>query len=131
MTFARADENAEKIGVQSTQTQEGLRLASSVGQGFDPASSVGHCGAHTRQAEDVHSLRSKLSREADVVVVPTLPTSALEVQRWAMDVTAAVQAASGRQEIVSLRLWLEDARTDGVDPDVYFDATRTPVDFVS
>lgn len=134
----QVDELRESSHVSSTHFHEGSRRPSSTGQGFYPASSVPYgCvppyPSHAPQypSEESRSQSAKTYRESDTIVVPPLPANALEVRQWAMDVTAAVQAASGRQETVSLRVWLDDARKEVRDVDAVFDTTRTPPEFVS
>ena len=70
-------------------------------------------------------------RESDTIVVPALPSCALDMTQWTMDVIRSTQAASGRHESQSLREWLNNARSEVDDPETYFDTACTPREFVS
>lgn len=99
--------------------------ASRHAQGLQPVSSLAPAPRPDSQASVFRY------RETDVVAIPALPASPLDMKTWAMSVLNSVQAASGRAETASLRSWLGECRLEIANPDVHFDTHRTPREFVS
>ena len=70
--------------------QQGLPQPSFAPQGLDTASSP-------RQGFQRPSSRDgAMYRETDTITLPALPQSVMEMRQWAIEVSHAVQAASGR-----------------------------------
>lgn len=108
---------------------KGLHIASSGSKGlYEPSPPVQPF--HAASPPTVTHPQSFRHREADVIQLPPLPTSAALLRQWAIDVQNNVQAASGRADCTTIREWLADCRKDVVNPDSHFDEARCPPDLV-